>query len=123
MMILIAALSGIITLALWVPGHSTATTLVYGAIYGFTSGGFISLAPAVTAQISDLREIGARSGVLLFVSSLGALTGSPVGGAIVAAQGGDYLGLKLFNGLTITVGAIFLVLSRAVQVKFKIVKI
>lgn len=123
MMFLIAALSGIITLALWVPGHSTVTTLVYGAIYGFTSGGFISLAPAVIAQISDLREIGARSGVMLFVSSLGSLTGSPVGGAIITAQGGDYLGLKLFNGITISIGAIFVILARAVQVKFRLVKI
>ncbi|GAP85106.1 putative riboflavin transporter MCH5 [Rosellinia necatrix] len=122
-MILVSGLSGVITLALWVPGRSTAATLVYGAIYGFTSGGFISLAPAVIAQISDLREIGARSGVLLFVGSLGALTGSPIAGAIVAAQRGDYLGLKLFNGVTILAGAAFLVLARAVQVRFRFVKI
>ncbi|KAI0433204.1 monocarboxylate permease-like protein [Xylaria sp. FL1042] len=123
MMILIAALSGVVTLALWVPGNTTATTLAFGAVYGFTSGAFISLAPAVIAQISDLRQIGARSGVLLFVSSLGALTGSPVGGAIVSAQHGEYLGLKLFTGLTISLAAVFLVVARAVQVKFRIVKI
>ncbi|KAI0099697.1 monocarboxylate permease-like protein [Nemania sp. FL0031] len=122
-MIMVAGLSGIITLALWIPGTTTGATLAYGAIYGFTSGGFISLAPAVIAQISDLREIGARSGALLFIASLGALTGSPLGGAIVTAQHGEYLGLKLFNGLTILVGAIFLVIARAVQVKFRLVKI
>ncbi|KAI1352061.1 monocarboxylate permease-like protein [Xylaria sp. FL0043] len=123
MMITIAALSGIFTLALWVPGHTTGTTLAFGAVYGFTSGAFISLAPAVIAQISDLRQIGARSGVLLFVSSLGALTGSPVGGAIVTAEHGEYLGLKLFTGLTISLAAVFLVIARAVQVKFRIVRI
>ncbi len=122
-MITIAALSGIITLALWVPGNTTGTTLAFGAVYGFTSGAFISLAPAVIAQISDLRQIGARSGVLLFVSSLGALTGSPVGGAIVTAQNGEYLGLKLFTGVTITLAAVVLVAARGVQVGFKMVKI
>ncbi|KAF2967510.1 hypothetical protein GQX73_g6069 [Xylaria multiplex] len=123
MMIIIAALSSIVTLALWVPGNTTATTIAFGAVYGFTSGAFISLAPAVIAQISDIRQIGARSGVLLFVSSLGALTGSPVGGAIVTAQNGKYLGLKLFTGITIGFAAVFLVLARAAQVKFRIAKI
>ncbi|KAI1123129.1 monocarboxylate permease-like protein [Nemania abortiva] len=122
-MIMVAALSGIITLALWIPGTTTGATLAYGAIYGFTSGGFISLAPAVIAQISDLREIGARSGALLFISSLGALTGSPLGGAIVTAMHGEYLGLKLFDGITILTGAFFLIAARAVQVKFRLVKI
>ncbi|TGJ81352.1 hypothetical protein E0Z10_g7424 [Xylaria hypoxylon] len=123
MMLLIAILSSVITLALWVPGTTTATTIGFGAAYGFTSGAFISLAPAVIAQISDIRQIGARSGVLLFVSSLGALTGAPIGGAIITAQNGQYLGLKLFTGLTIGVAAVFLLLARAAQVKFKFVKI
>ncbi|KAI0468232.1 monocarboxylate permease-like protein [Xylaria cf. heliscus] len=121
--IMIALLSAIITLALWVPGNTTGTTIGFGAIYGFTSGGFISLIPAIIAQISDLREIGTRSGVLLLVGSLGSLTGSPIAGAIVSAQNGGYLGLKLFNGFTLLLGAIFLILSRTVQVKFKMVKI
>ncbi|RWA10466.1 hypothetical protein EKO27_g4655 [Xylaria grammica] len=123
MMIIIATLSSIVTLALWVPGNTTATTIAFGAVYGFTSGAFISLAPAVIAQISDIRQIGARSGVLLFISSLGALTGSPVGGAIVTAQNGEYLGLKLFTGITIGFAAVFLVVARAVQVRFRVVKI
>lgn len=123
MMIIIATLSGVVTLALWIPGNTTATTLAFGAVYGFTSGAFISLAPAVIAQISDIRQIGTRSGVLLFVASLGALTGPPVGGAIVSAQHGDYLGLKLFTGITILLAGVFLVFARASQVGLKIVKI
>ncbi|KAI1361516.1 monocarboxylate permease-like protein [Xylaria arbuscula] len=123
MMIIIATLSGVVTLALWVPGNTTATTLAFGAVYGFTSGAFISLAPAVIAQISDIRQIGTRSGVLLFVASLGALTGSPIGGAIVSAQHGEYLGLKLFTGIAILLAAVFLVFARAYQVGLKIVKI
>ncbi|KAI8948751.1 monocarboxylate permease-like protein [Xylaria longipes] len=121
--ILVTGLSAVITLTLWVPGNTTGTTIGFGAIYGFTSGGFISLVPAIVAQISDLREIGTRSGTLLFVGSLGSLTGSPIAGAIVTAQNGGYLGLKLFNGFTLLAGALFLIIARAVQVKFRIVKI
>ncbi|KAI0389301.1 MFS general substrate transporter [Xylariaceae sp. FL0594] len=121
--ILVTALSAVFTLALWIPGKSTATTFIFGALYGFASGGYISLIPPVIAQISDIREIGARSGALLFVASLASLTGSPIGGAIVSAQGGDYLGLKLWTGLNLLTGALILFVARTVQVGFKPVKI
>ncbi|KAI1139106.1 MFS general substrate transporter [Hypoxylon sp. FL0543] len=122
-MIFISGLSGVITLALWVPGKSTATTVVYGAVFGFASGGFISLLPAVVAQISDIREIGTRTGIAFFFAALGALTGSPIGGAIVSAQGGRFLGLQLFCGVVMTVGMLCFVASRTVQVGFKITKV
>ncbi|KAI1437337.1 major facilitator superfamily domain-containing protein [Xylaria sp. CBS 124048] len=122
-LILICILSAVITLALWVPTHSTAATLTFGAIYGFASGAFVSLLPAVVAQISDLREIGARNGMLLFIGSLGALTGPPIGGAILSAQKGNYLGLKLWAGFTILAGTLIMMASRMVQVRFRLVKI
>ncbi|KAI1398650.1 MFS general substrate transporter [Hypoxylon fuscum] len=122
-MIFISGLSGVITLALWVPGKSTATTVVYGAIFGFASGGFISLLPAVIAQISDLREIGTRTGIAFFAAALGALTGSPIGGAIVGAQNGDFLGLQLFCGCVMTVSMFWFIAARALQVGFKITKV
>ncbi|KAI1321419.1 monocarboxylate permease-like protein [Xylariaceae sp. FL0255] len=122
--IAIGFLSGIVTLGLWIPSvHSTGLLVAYLAIYGFTSGGFISLSSAVIAQISDLREIGTRSGVALLVGALGALTGPPLGGAIVTAQHGSYFGLQLFTGLAILVGALFLLLSRALQVGLKVIRI
>ncbi|KAI0838429.1 MFS general substrate transporter [Hypoxylon sp. FL0890] len=122
-MIFISGLSGVITLALWVPGKSTATTVVYDAVFGFASGGFISLLPAVVAQISDIREIGTRTGIAFFASALGALTGSPIGGAIVSAQGGKFLGLQLFCGIVMTMAMVCFVASRTIQVGFKITKI
>ncbi|KAI6083083.1 MFS general substrate transporter [Hypoxylon rubiginosum] len=122
-MIFISGLSGIITLALWVPGKSTATTVVYGAVFGFASGGFISLLPACIAQISDLREIGTRTGIAFFASALGALTGSPIGGAIVSAQNGSFLGLQLFCGISMTLSMFWFIASRTLQVGFKYTKI
>ncbi|KAI0154706.1 monocarboxylate permease-like protein [Xylariaceae sp. FL1272] len=121
--IIIALLSGTISLAIWIPATSTGPLIAYLAIYGFTSGGYISLIPAVMAQISDLREIGTRSGVSLLVGSLGALTGAPIGGAILSAQGGKYTGLQLFTGISILVGSVLLILARFVQVGLKPVKI
>jgi MFS family permease len=116
-MIAITALSGIITLALWIPGSSnTAAIIVYSVLFGFTSGGFISLAPVCVAQLSDIREIGARTGVAFLVQSLGALTGSPIGGAIVQSQGGSFLGLQVYCGVAMLVATCMYTGARFMQV-------
>lgn len=116
--IIIAAVSWIITLALWIPGSgSTAAIITYGALFGFSSGGYISLAPALIAQISDIREIGTRTGLVFAIQSIGALTGSPIGGAI-ANNSGSYVGLQLFCGLCMAIGMCFLCGSRYVQAGF-----
>jgi MFS family permease len=99
-MICITALSAVITLALWIPGKSEGAIIAYAILFGFSSGGFIGMAPALVAQISDIRQIGIRTGTAFAVQSFGGLTGSPIAGAIVAAQGGQFLGLQLFCGLT-----------------------
>ncbi|KAF7524802.1 hypothetical protein G7054_g11291 [Neopestalotiopsis clavispora] len=122
-MICITLLSGVITLGLWIPGKSTGALIAYGVIFGFSSGGFISLAPTCIAQISDIREIGTRTGVAFGVQSLGALTGSPIGGALVRAMNGNYLGLQLFCGIVMTLSVFVFLAARYVQHGFKLVKV
>ncbi|KAH8668621.1 major facilitator superfamily domain-containing protein [Xylariales sp. PMI_506] len=121
-MIVITLLSGIFTLALWIPGQSTAAIIVYGIIFGFTSGGFISLMPACIAQISDIREIGLRTGLAFGVQSFGALTGPPIGGALITDTGNIYLRLQLFCGVIMTSSVFFYIAARYSQVGFKLVK-
>jgi MFS family permease len=121
--IAIALLSGIITLALWIPGKSTVAIVLYGVVFGFSSGGFISLQPACIAQISDIREIGTRTGTAFLVQAVGALTGSPIGGALVTAYGGSYLGLQLFCGIIMTASGFFYLAARYVQQGTKLVRV
>jgi MFS family permease len=59
-----STLSGIFTLALWLPSSGNAPLIVFAALYGFTSGAFVSLAPGQVAQISKVEQIGVRSGLL-----------------------------------------------------------
>lgn len=40
----------------------------------------MSLAPALIAQISDIRQIGVRTGSMFMVVSVAALVGTPIGG-------------------------------------------
>lgn len=122
-MIFITFISAVFCLAVWIPVESTAGILVFAIVFGFSSGGYISLAPTLIAQISDIRQIGTRVGMAFAVSSFGGLTGSPIGGALVTADNGDYLGLQLFCGFAMLAGVIFIVVARYIQVGFKMVKV
>ncbi|KAM0277433.1 hypothetical protein ACHAQH_005797 [Verticillium albo-atrum] len=122
-MICIVMFSAVVTLGVWIPGRSDATVILFVVLFGFSSGGFISLGPALVAQISDIRQIGIRTGTAFAVQSFGALTGSPIAGAIVAAQGGEYLGLQLFCGMTMVASTCFLLAARYRLAGFDLKKI
>ena len=122
-MIVVCAVSAVFCLAVWIPIADTAGILVFTVIFGFSSGGFISLVPTLIAQISDIQQIGTRVGAAFAVQSVGALVGSPIGGAIVDAMDGDYLGLQLFCGCSMIVGVAFMVSARYVQVGFALKKV
>lgn len=122
-MIFITLVSAFFCLAVWIPVRNTAGIVVFVVIFGFSSGGFISLGPTLVAQISDLSQIGTSVGTAFAVQSLGALTGSPIGGALVAAQHGSYLGLQLFCGLTMLAGSAVFAVARHLQAGFRAVKI
>lgn len=108
------AVSGILTLALWIPAKSNALTILYGALYGFFSGAYVPLGPTVVAQISDIKEIGLRNGVLYFCVGIAVLVGSPIGGQLVTAMNGNFLGLQIFARITMVVGACIILLSRVI---------
>lgn len=122
-MVIITFISALFCLAVWIPVKDTAGILVFTIIFGFSSGGFISLGPTLIAQISDIRQIGTRVGTAFAIQSFGALTGSPIGGAIVSANGGDYLGLQLFCGCAMLAGCLVILGARYVQVGFKLIKV
>lgn len=122
-MITIMLLSAIVCLAVWIPVTNVGGILAFVIIFGFASGGFISLGPTLIAQISEMHQIGTRIGTAFAVQAFGALTGSPIGGAIVEHQHGDYIGLQLFCGLTMVAGVCFVIAGRYCQVGFKITKV
>ncbi|RMD39763.1 hypothetical protein DV735_g5370, partial [Chaetothyriales sp. CBS 134920] len=56
-MVLITGLTAIFTLAIWIPAKSEAGLVTFAALYGFTSGSFVALIPAVVAQLSPTAEL------------------------------------------------------------------
>lgn len=119
MMIVITFVSALFCLAVWTPVESSAGILVFLVIFGFSSGGFISLAPTLIAQISPIQQIGARLGLAFACQGLGSLIGSPIGGAIVSANNGEYIGLQLFCGFVMLTGCLIMLAARTTLVGFK----
>ena len=64
-----AALAGLSTLVLWSAAHALVPLAVYAALYGLFSGAFNALIVPCIAQISDIREIGMRIGLLYSIIS------------------------------------------------------
>ncbi len=123
LMLCVVLASTISVLAIWIPATSTAGIVAFASLFGFSSGGFIVLAPTLIAQVSDIRYIGTRVGTSLAVMAFGALLGSPIGGTLLLGHHGDYAGLQLFCGLCLATALVFFIAARYAQVGFKATKI
>ena len=123
-MIIFSYLSGILVLALWLPSRGNTPIIIFSALYGCGSGAFVSLAPALIAQISDLREVGVRNGTCFSIISIAALTGSPIGGALVPdVLHGSYTKLQVFCGVVMIAGATLFIAARVVVGGFNLKKV
>ena len=110
-----SAVSGILTLC-WIGIHNLAGLIVFAILYGFFSGGFISLpAVALITLTPDMSKLGTRMGQSFFICAFGLLLGSPVSGAILNSTG-SYLGLQLFGGMALLVTTIFIIWARISKV-------
>ncbi|OJJ98031.1 hypothetical protein ASPACDRAFT_53556 [Aspergillus aculeatus ATCC 16872] len=113
LMILMTFLSVILVLGLWLPTHGNVPSICFSALYGFSSGTAVSLAPALVAQISEIREIGVRSGTYFFLVSFAALTGTPIAGALLPDPlHGSYLKLNVFCAVVMCSGVGFYCLAK-----------
>ncbi|KAI5280915.1 hypothetical protein KEM54_003503, partial [Ascosphaera aggregata] len=104
-MVIACLMCAIWTLALWIPADTNALVILFAVCYGFTSGAFVSLPPALVGQISEIEDIGVRTGTIFFFTSFGALTGNPIGGALVKNPLQDsYWKLQVFAGVMMIAG-------------------
>ncbi|KAJ7222828.1 MFS general substrate transporter [Mycena haematopus] len=110
-----AFLSGLLCVVFWIFSRSLVPLMLFAATYGFTSGAFISVITPCVAQISDIRQIGSRIGILYSIISFPALVGGPAAGALLEAGKGQYTGLILFAGLTVIAGS-FLILAAKLRI-------
>jgi MFS family permease len=99
----------------WVGVHNTPGIIVLAILYGFCSGGFVSLPPVVMVSLTkDIRDLGTRLGMVFAVTSIALLIGTPIGGAILSKTH-EYLGLQLFTACCLMMSAILMASLRLVR--------
>ncbi|OCH92818.1 MFS general substrate transporter [Obba rivulosa] len=107
-----AFLTGLSALVIWIFADSLATIMVFAIVYGFFSGAFNALIIPCIGQISDIRAIGTRVGVLYSIISFPSLCGGPAAGALLKFSHGSYSGMIALSGSTVLVGSLFLLWAR-----------
>src|SRR5271163_3817189 len=87
-------LSGATVLS-WTAVRAGGATIAFIILYGFISGGLVSVPPVTVATLSKNRdEYNTRMGMAFTVCSFGALVGNPIAGAllvVVRKAGGKQL--------------------------------
>lgn len=103
--------------------------MAFGIMYGFVCGCFLSLSPAVAAQLYGSGRLAGLSGLLLLFNLpgmhldlmptcviltafnrnyAGNSAGAPLGGAILSATGGNWIAVSTYSGSLQIVGALVL---------------
>lgn len=96
----------------WIAMKTIPAVIVLAILYGFSSGGFVSLPPVILMSLTrDMRDFGTRLGMSFAVCSIGVLIGAPIGGALIGSMH-NYLGVQLFTGSCIATGATLAIILR-----------
>ncbi|KAF3917186.1 hypothetical protein ABW20_dc0104443 [Dactylellina cionopaga] len=105
-------ISGILILC-WIPIKTFQGLIAFVVLYGFFSGVFISLPPASVASITpDVTYFGVRMGMMFSIASVGSLTGTPISGALIHAQGGSHDWARIWSGCIMLFSAALIIAAR-----------
>ncbi|KAI1190355.1 major facilitator superfamily domain-containing protein [Nemania serpens] len=95
-----------ITVFAWMAVDTPTKIYVWASFYAIVGGAIQSLFPAgLSSLTTDPRKQGTRTGMVFTIVSFATLTGNPIAGAIIAADGGRYNGAQAFTGASLLLGA------------------
>lgn len=110
-----------ICLFCWAGVKSVGGLYAFAVFYGFFAAGIQSLFLATLGSLTkNPKKQGVRMGMVLGVISVPALTGSPLGGALVQRGSGTYLYAQMFAGASMALGFAFLIAARVACVGWKL---
>jgi predicted MFS family arabinose efflux permease len=102
-------MTGVLILCL-IGVHTLAGIVVVVLLFGFFSGSLVSLPPTIVVHLTKERKfIGTRMGMSFALISIGALVGSPIGGALIK-KGFDKT--WIFGGVLAVFGASLMLATR-----------
>jgi MFS family permease len=118
-MIATVALCLLAVAALWVPairagGAGVGCWVAFALVFGFASGGNISLTPVCVGQLCEVGTYGRYYATCYCVVSFGCLTGLPIAGALLRVAG--VAGVVAFTGGCYVVGLACFWAARGVKV-------
>lgn len=110
LMVICAAITGIMSLAVWLPAGSTkGGLLAFAILFGGFSGACTSLSLITVPQLSNVKNAGRRYGTAYMIASFAVLTGIPIAGTLT---GNGYLGMIIFAGCVYLAGSLCFLISR-----------
>ncbi|KAF4880016.1 MFS transporter asaE [Colletotrichum siamense] len=100
----------------WVAVSSPAGVYAWASFSGMATGGVQSLFPSALASLtSDPQKQGTRIGMIFTIVSFAGLIGPPIGGALISAAGGSYVGAQVFAGTCLSLGMAFMMAAREIK--------
>ncbi|KIW65977.1 hypothetical protein PV04_08190 [Phialophora macrospora] len=103
----------------WIAVKSETGMYVFAMFYGFSAGAFQCLLPTVITSLNDdPQRNGIRMGMAFSFLSFAGLAGPPIGGALLATNGGGrggYLVAQLCLGISMAVGGLLMCAARVYQ--------
>ncbi|KFY64415.1 hypothetical protein V497_01701 [Pseudogymnoascus sp. VKM F-4516 (FW-969)] len=116
-MIVTTILSVVMVLGVWLPAGTTMPGLIiFCLFFGFASGSNIGLTSVCIGKLCRTENLGKYFATAYTFVSLGCLTGIPIAGEILKANGGEYWGLMVFTGVCYGGGLAAFVVVRIIKV-------
>lgn len=108
----LAVITLLIMASVWIPfgSYNEATLYAVVAIFGFGSGGWISLAPVCAGQLCRTEEYGRFYGTIYCIAAFGVLLTVPVGGELLQSTTPQTL-VGFYSGILL-VGLVSVAMSR-----------
>ncbi|GAD99495.1 MFS monocarboxylate transporter, putative [Paecilomyces variotii No. 5] len=112
MLLSLVAITLVVMAAIWLPFGARDQVTLYAVvgIFGFGSGGWLSLAPVCAGQLCRTEEYGRFYGTIYCVAAFGVLLTVPVGGELLQATTPQVL-VGFYSAVLLT-GLVFLTMSR-----------
>lgn len=104
--IIFTLLTSVACFGIWLPaGASKGGLIAFALVFGFTSGGNVSLMPVTVGKLCPTREYGRYFGTVYTIVSLGVLLAIPVANAVVGRRG-EYWGVIVVTGTAYAASAL-----------------
>ncbi|KAI8967438.1 major facilitator superfamily domain-containing protein [Mycotypha africana] len=104
MTFIVIFMTGVLSLALWLPSTTAGGIWAFAALFGYFGGGYMAMVPALLGQVVGMDEIEAANGILFFAWIFGGLFGQPICAALINEESGHptYNYAIIFGGVLMT---------------------